>query len=171
MVENEWTQAMERHRAAVALYLQIAERASKNAWQTPIQAEKWTPAQVTEHLILTYQIFLKQMRGEQNIEMIYGSLVRRVLRLLILPRIYRRGELPRGAQAPNEILPVEANKTQEIALKQLKEAVVEFVKEASERRNEKDLRLTHHVFGKIKLIEGIELAAIHTEHHARQLPN
>lgn len=170
MVENEWAQVMERHRAAVAVYLQIAGTIPETVWLAPIEAEKWTPAQITEHLILTYQIFLKQMRGEQNIEMIHGFLMRRLLRLLILPGIYRRRKLPRGAQAPDEILPIEANKTPEVALKQLREAVAKFEKEASERRNEENLRLTHHVFGKIKLIEGIDLAAIHTEHHARQLP-
>lgn len=171
MVENEWNQVMERHRAAVELYFQIAERASENALLTPIQAEKWTPAQITEHLILTYRIFLRQMRGEQNIKMVHGFIVRRLLRALVLPVIYRRRKLPHGAQAPKEILPVEADKTRDAALEQLKVAVADFEKEALERRNEKELRLTHHVFGKINLIKAIDLAAIHTEHHAQQLTN
>lgn len=171
MVENEWTQIMERHRAAVALYFQFAETIPENTWLTPIEDEKWTPAQITEHLILTYQVFLKQMGGKRNIKPVHSSFVQWLLRLFILPQIYRRRKLPRGAQAPEEILPIEADKTREAALEQLKKAVVEFENEASERRNEEYLRLTHHVFGKIKLIEGIDLAAIHTEHHARQLPH
>lgn len=160
---------MERHRAAVALYFQCAGIIPENAWLTPIEAEKWTPAQITEHLILTYQVFLQQMRGEQNIKTVYGSGMQWLLRLLILPGIYRRRKLPRGAQAPEEILPVKADQRREAAIEQLKKAVGEFENEASARRNEESLRLTHHVFGKIKLIQGIDLAAIHTEHHARQL--
>ncbi len=171
MVENEWTEVMERHRSAVALFVQFAATIPENVWLTPIEDEKWTPAQITEHLILTYQVFLNQMRGEQNIKTVHSSFVRWLLRLFILPIIYWRRKLPRGAQAPAEILPIEANKTREAALEQLKKAIDEFESEASERRNEESLRLTHHVFGKIKLIEGIDLAAIHTEHHARQLPH
>lgn len=170
-VENEWIQVIERHRAAVALYFQLAGTIPENTWLTPIEAEKWTPAQITHHLILTYQVFLKQIRGEQNIKTVYSPFVRWLLRLFILPQIYRRRKLPRGAQAPKEILPIDADKKCEVALEELEKAVGEFENEASERRNEENLRLTHHVFGKIKLIEGIELAAIYMEHHARQLPH
>ncbi|MBA2333976.1 MAG: DinB family protein, partial [Blastocatellia bacterium] len=65
--EKQWTEVMERHRAAVANYLQIASEITEVNWRIPVEAEKWTPAQITEHLILTYQVFAKQIRGEQNI--------------------------------------------------------------------------------------------------------
>jgi len=168
--EKQWTEVMERHRAAVANYLQIASEINAVNWRIPVEVEKWTPAQITEHLILTYQVFVKQIGGEQNIEMVYGFLLRRVLRLVVLTKIFRTRRFPRGAKAPKEILPTESNQTLEAALKQLEESAGEFEMTASAHRNEKNLRLTHHVFGEIKLLEAVDLAAIHTEHHTRQLP-
>ena len=58
----------------------------------------------------------------------------------------------------------------ETALKQLKDLSVEFETEILSRRSDEKLRLTHHVFGQIKPLKGVDLAAIHTEHHTRQLP-
>lgn len=169
-IQTEWTAAIERHRAAIADYLQIAARLDEQVWRLPVGAEKWTPAQITDHLIRTYNITLEQLRGGQGIKTQYGFLLRQVLRLAVLSKIYRTRELPRGAKAPEEILPKDSKTPRETALEQLKELSGEFENEILSGRNNKKLRLTHHVFGEIRPLKAIDFVAIHTEHHTRQLP-
>jgi hypothetical protein len=169
-IEKEWTEAIERHRAVMADYLQTAARLEEQVWRLPVGAEKWTPAQITDHLIRTYKITLEQIRGRQGIKMQYGFLLRQILRVALLPKIFRTRQLPRGAKAPKEILPEDSGMPRETVLEQLKELSGEFENEILSGRNNKKLRLTHHVFGEIKPLKAIDFVAIHTEHHTRQLP-
>ena len=169
-IQKEWTEAIEKHRTVIADYVRTASHIDEQVWRLPVKAEKWTPAQITDHLIRTYKIMLEQIRGGQGIKMQYGFLLRQILRVALLPKIFRTRELPRGAKAPQEILPEDSGTPRETALEQLKELSGEFENEILSGRNNKRLRLTHHVFGEIKPLKAIDFVAIHTEHHARQLP-
>ena len=169
-IQKEWAEAIEKHQTVIADYVQTASRIDQEVWRLPVGAEKWTPAQITDHLILTYQMLVKQIRGEQSLKMQYGFPLRQILRLTILPKIFRTRQLPRGAKAPPEIMPEDSKMSRQTALKQLEESSGAFENEILSRRNDKKFRLTHHVFGQIKPLKGIDFIAIHTEHHARQLP-
>ncbi len=169
-IEKEWAAAIEKHRTAITDYVQTASRIDEQIWRLSVEAEKWTPAQITDHLILTYEMLVKQICGGQGLKMQYGFPLRQILRLTILPKIYRTRQLPRGAKAPPEIMPEDSEMPRETALAKLEELSGAFENEILSRRNDKDFRLTHHVFGDIKPLKGIDFIAIHTEHHARQLP-
>ncbi len=169
-IQKEWTAAIEKHRAVIADYVEMASRIDEQVWRLPVTAEKWTPAQITDHLILTYEMLVKQIRGEQSLKMQYGFPLRQILRLTILPKIYRTRQLPRGAKAPTEIMPEDSKMPRQTALAKLGELSGEFENEILSRRNDNKFRLTHHVFGAIKPLKGIDFIGIHTEHHARQLP-
>ncbi len=169
-IQKEWTTAIEKHRTVIADYVRTASRIDEQIWRQPVAAEKWTPAQITDHLILTYEMLVKQIRGEQSMQMQYGFPLRQILRLAVLPKIYRTRRLPRGAKAPSEIMPEDSKMPRQTALKQLEKLSGAFENEILSRRNDKKFRLTHHVFGEIKPLKGIDFIAIHTEHHARQLP-
>ncbi len=169
-VLQKWTDTIEKHRAAIAGYVQSASRMDDRTWRLPVDSGKWTPAQITDHLLRTYRIALDQVRGGPGIKPQYGFLLRQILRLAFLPRIFRTRRLPAGAKAPVEIRPSDSNIPRETALRQLTDVSAEFETELLSRRNEKDLRLTHHVFGAVKPLRGVDFVAIHTEHHTRQLP-
>lgn len=150
--------------------MQTASRIAEQGWRFPVETAKWTPAQITDHLIRTYQISLAEIRGGQGMKMQYGFLLRQILRLAVLPRIFRTRRLPGGAKAPSEILPADSKMPRETTLKQLEELSGEFERQILSRRHDEHLRLTHHVFGKIKPLKGVDFIAIHIEHHGRQLP-
>jgi len=169
-IQKEWREVIERHRTAIADYLQSASRLNERVWRVPVKTEKWTPAQITDHLIRTYHILLEQVRGGRGLPMQYGFLLRQILRLALLPRIFRTRRLPGGAKAPKEIVPADSNRPRESTLRQLEELSGEFEREILSRRNDGQLRLTHHVFGEIKPLRGVDFIAIHIEHHGRQLP-
>ncbi len=169
-IEKEWIDAIERHRITIADYIQTVAAYDEQAWRVPVASAKWTPAQITDHLILSYKVTLGQLRGEQRVKMVYNFLLRSILRLTVLPRIFRNRRLPSGARAPEEMLPEDASIPRETALEYLTDVSGEFETEIFSIRNDKKLRLTHHIFGEIKPLEGLNLLAIHVAHHARQLP-
>ena len=40
-----------------------AERVPSDAWDRPCREGKWSPAQETEHIALSYELFLSQLGG------------------------------------------------------------------------------------------------------------
>ena len=154
----------------MADYLRAASGVEEDRWRVPVQPGKWTPAQITEHLLRTYRTVLDQARGGPGIRTRVGPVLRLILRVVLLPWIFRTRRLPAGAKAPSEIRPSDSDTAREDALRQLQTLSDDFEAEILARRHEKDLRLTHHVFGAIEPLRGIDFVAIHTEHHGRQLP-
>lgn len=167
--QKEWTEAIEKHRVVIADYVRAASGIDERAWRLPVAAEKWTPALITDHLIRTYEMLVEQICGGQGLKMQYGFALRQILRLTILPKIYRTRQLPRGAKAPTEIMPEDSKMPRATALEKLEESSGAFENEILLRRDDKNFRLTHHVFGDLKPLKAIDFIAIHTEHHTQQL--
>ena len=61
--ENRWRTALDEHRAALAAYLDAAAALSDEAWTRPWQPGKWTPQEITEHLAMTYRVFIGEVNG------------------------------------------------------------------------------------------------------------
>ena len=167
--QTAWANAIQGHRSAVAAYVGSASRIDDRAWRAPVGPGKWTPAQITEHLARTYQVSLEQIRGWQGLKLRSSFLVRKIVRLVFLARIFRTRRLPRGARAPREIRPADPQTPRATALERLGALSEEFEREMSARRSDEKLRLTHHLFGDIKPLQGVDFIAIHIEHHGRQL--
>ena len=110
-----------------------------------------------------------QLRGGSGLRLRSGWLMRQALRALILPSIFRKRALPRGARAPSEIRPREVRGTQPEALALLENLARGFEAEAFSRRHQPGLTLDHHVFGGLDLRRGVDFIAIHVEHHQRQI--
>ena len=167
--EKEWAKAIAGHAGAISDYLRTAALLDETAWRIPAAPGKWTPAEITEHLVRTYQVSLEQIRGGPGLEPRVGAFLRQILRLAILPRIFRTRRLPRGARAPREIRPIDPRLPLQKALEQLRDLGGEFEREMSTRRIDGELRLTHHIFGELEPVRGVDFIAIHIEHHGRQL--
>lgn len=168
--EEKLSGEIKKHRAILDEYIQKAGEIDEQIWQTPVAAEKWTPAQITEHLIETYQLVVNQARGGPGLRVQTGFLLQKILRLLILPRIYRTRRLPGGAKSPKELLPTDSGQTRQEALRQLLEVGDKFEETIWSLREDDTFRLKHHIFGEIEIVKATEFIAIHTEHHGRQLP-
>ena len=168
-IDKRWDEALARHGAVVNSFLESAAAVEEEAWHTPIGEGKWTPAQIAEHLILTYTTLVRQVQGGQGLRVQTGWLLRHVLRVLVLAPIMWLRKIPPGAKAPRDLRPGGDATTREVSLERLRAAAAEFEDEIARRRDDKELRLTHHVFGSVKPLKGINFVAIHTEHHGRQL--
>jgi hypothetical protein len=168
--DTAWSAAIERHGASVRDYLSTAEAVDEAAWSTPIGGGKWTPAQITVHLIQTYEVLLRQLRTGEGLRVQTGWLLRQVLRIVVLGPIMMTGRIPPGARAPRDLQPGAVEVTREEGVARLRTAVSEFESELMARRDEPGLQLTHHIFGSVEALRAIDFVRIHTEHHGRQLP-
>ncbi len=124
---------------------------------------------MTEHLNRTYQVVFGEVRGGKGIRIRSPWLLRQVLRQTILRSILRKRRLPTGARAPSEVAPKEVNGTQKELLDRFSNLSAQFEEEFLKNSTNTDKKLTHHIFGEIDLLRGIDFVAIHIEHHHRQI--
>ena len=168
-VTVKWDEAIARHEAAVTAFKETASEIPVESWLLPIAEGKWSPAQVAEHLNQTYLVVIRELRGERGIRIRSPWILRQVLRQTVLRSIYRKRQLPKGARAPSEIAPKVVDQTPEQAVEKLFQLASEFAAVARTTETEKGRKLTHHIFGEIDVLSGIDFIAIHIEHHHRQI--
>jgi hypothetical protein len=169
--DARWHAVVEEHQVALAAYLDTAARLPDAAWTRPWSAGKWTPAQITEHLVMTYRVFIGEMNGGPAMKLKLTPFRRRLLKLLMLPHMLFHRTFPRGARAPREVRPVDDAPlpAKAEALARMRELGERFEREANRARAGGWNHVTHPYFGQIDLKRGVRLAAVHIEHHQRQL--
>jgi hypothetical protein len=167
--ERRWRAAVDEHQAALAAYVEAAARLPDDAWTRPWAPGKWTPAVITEHLAMVYRAMVQEMRGGPGMKLKLTPARRWVLKLLLLPHMLFHRTFPRGAVAPREVRPQGEGLPKEQALTELRVLGEEFEREAERARGAGWEHVTHAFFGRIDLTRAMRLAAVHIEHHTRQI--
>jgi hypothetical protein len=168
--ESRWRAAVDEHQAALAAYIDRAAALPEAAWTQPWAPEKWTPAEITEHLTMTYRVFIGEVNGGPAMKLKLTPFRRRVLKLLMLPHMLYHRTFPRGARAPRELRPDPAALPPKAeALARMRELGDRFMDEAQRVRAGGWNHVTHPYFGVIDMTRGMRLCAVHLEHHTRQL--
>ena len=137
------------HECAVNEFIGAARRFPGAGWSQPLAPGKWSPAELSSHLIESYQCLRRELTGEPGMRLLGSPVQRWLLRHTIL-----RGIL-HGDPAS--------------ALSALEATADGFAQELSARGNDRRLRLSHAYFGPMSAQQSLQLVAIHTRHHARQL--
>ena len=163
--EGRWERAVREHRAALSAFLRTAAGVPVEAWERPLGEGKWTPAEVTEHLALSYDAVLRERSGGGAMAPRVSSARQTVLRWLLLPHMLFHRTMPR-VRAPREVRPAPTGLGREEALERLRRAG-EQAEEAY--RTAPDARLTHPYFGSLDRSRGFRLIALHIDHHQGQL--
>jgi hypothetical protein len=178
---------LDENSAAVRDFVQRAAAVPEAQWQRPRAPGKWTPAQEVEHVALSYELFAVELRGGCGMRVVTSRTRQLLLRGLALPYILRTGRFPGQPRAPRETRPTgterpagsgaigtaapAAQPGRAELLERLSAAVVSL--EAALGPTDAaaaNRRLTHAYFGPIPLKSALRLAAVHTRHHARNLP-
>ncbi len=155
---------------SAAEYRARANRVPSELWDRPRASGKWSPSQETEHIVLSNEIFLAQLRGGPPMRVIASGWRQVALHWLVLPYSLRTGRFPR-ARAPRESRPVASGAGREELLARLDAAVrgvIELIGPGDPAITR--IRLLHPYFGTISLVQAVRLSRVHTEHHARNLP-
>jgi hypothetical protein len=166
---SSWKDALARHAASAGAYQETAGAISSESWPVPLGEGKWSAAQVTEHLNRTYQVVIEELSGGKGIRIRTPWLLRQVLRQTVLRSIYKKRQLPKGARAPSEVIPKDVEGTQSELIERFHHLATQFEQVAQSNAGEDGRKLTHHIFGEIDVLSGIDFVAIHIEHHHRQI--
>ncbi len=162
-----WKRLQQEHLATVERFVAQARSLSSTRWSAEPSPGKWSPAQVTEHVALTYQALLQELSAGQAMRVRTTGWHRILLRALLLPRILRTGRIPSGSVAPRELRPGTAALDQAALLEQLRSSAWRLDAELAAHAF---AHLTHPYFGRLRSAEVLRFCAIHTAHHAKQLP-
>jgi hypothetical protein len=162
-------EALDEHRAALAAFLETAERLRDDAWSAPWGPGKWTRAQVAEHLALTYEVAIHELTTGQGLRVKVTGVRQRLLRWVLMPHILFHRSLPIRVRAPREVRPPDATAPRAAILRRLRELGVRWEAEMERAIGAGGGGLTHPYFGTIPPVKAIRFMAIHLEHHTRQI--
>lgn len=160
--------AREEHRKALEGYSRSALRLSDEEWLAPRSGGGWSPAAITEHLILAYDVALRQISGGEGATPIVGPIRATLLRWVLLPHILFHRTLPK-TRAPRETHPEGVSGPPEAAVQRLRETAARFEQLALDPVRISARSLHHPYFGCITSFQFLRLSAVHIEHHGRQL--
>ena len=158
------------HQRAVSAFIARAQDLSPEEWEAPLDAGKWSPSQIAEHLRLAYTVFSSELEGGQGLRVRVTGWKQAWVRLRFLGRILRSGQLPAGARSPREARPGDGPFDRPVTLAAIARAASQFEEALAGRWDHANTRLTHHVFGRMSAKKAVRFVTVHTEHHTRQLP-
>lgn len=159
------------HQASVREFLERARAVPADRWLVSRADGKWTPAQETRHLILTYAAFMRDLRREGHMQLRGSPLRRFIWKAVGLSWIKWRKRIPRAVRAPREVRPAWEPAAAAELLPELVRLSQEFEALFTEKwHGEPGRRVTHPFFGEITLDDAICISAVHTRHHAAFLP-
>jgi hypothetical protein len=168
--DSSFASAAAAHRAALSAFIAAAERIPSVEWNASSQPDKWTPAQIAEHLRLSYTTVRAELAGSGGFRVRTSWWRQRLMRLLYLPRILREGRMPRGVPATREIRPSGGPYVQRDLLDALRAEGESLLSHLEALQAERGVTITHPYLGKLHLLEALGLSTAHIHHHRKQLP-
>lgn len=161
--------AAKAHRDAVAAFAATATQLTPDAWNAAPAPDKWSPAQVAEHLRLTYTIVRAELEGRGGFRIRTSWWQQRLFQWFYLPRILARARFPRGVPAVREIRPGPGPYDRTRMLEDLASESEVFLTQV--RGIIGSNRLVSHPFlGRLDPMSGLQLVTQHMRHHHAQLP-
>ena len=169
-MNRDWELLREAHHRSIDDFIVRAEAIPEPAWEQPCDPEKWSPAQIAEHLRLTYAVIGGELAGGLGIRIRTRWWQRQLLRLKVLPVILARGNIPRAALAPREIRPGPGPFPRSQVLGALRGSSASAEALLLRQLHGGGGGITHHAFGRLTPAQALRFAAVHNWHHMAQLP-
>jgi hypothetical protein len=165
----EWAARFAEHDASCREYIAAVRGVAAEQWALPLAPAKWSPAEITGHLIEAYRILRGEMAGRPGMRVVVPPVRRWILRHIMMPQLLRSGRFATGVRAPKETRPRTTEATPEGGIAMLEAQVSGFVRELEEQLRRGPIQLTHAFFGLLDGRQALRLCTVHTRHHARQL--
>ncbi|MCI0412895.1 DinB family protein [bacterium] len=166
--EELLSEALKTHADAVAGFALAARNVPTGNW-SPDQ-ERWTAAQITEHLTLVYEVLLRELSGGSGMRIVTNFWQKALARWLVLRPILNSGIFPKGARAPKETRPMSVRADQQIAVATFEELAGAFQEKVQlVYSQDPNAKLTHAYFGAYTLDSAVLLCAQHVLHHCNHL--
>jgi hypothetical protein len=140
----------------------------EQSWKNPISPNKWSSAQTTEHVALSFEQTLRMLNGE-DIGFSIPAPGRFLAKFLFLKPALRTGSFRFKLKAPPAFEPKSVNLSSQALTERLQRSVESLSSEFSRRTSSGEQSFHHPLFGKILFQDSLKLLRIHAEHHLRQL--
>jgi hypothetical protein len=167
-------EAVALHEAAVTEFAAAARIVARDAarWDAPLAEGKWSPAQITLHLIMAFEAVGRELDGGPAMALRTKRWHRLVLRFTIQRRLLRGGVFPGGARAPREARPPVPTEDAASLIARFEQLASELMARVNTlHAADPRARLTHPYFGALPLHETVYISARHVQHHRGQLPD
>ncbi|HSJ08275.1 MAG TPA: DinB family protein [Longimicrobiales bacterium] len=170
-MKRTWAEVVALHDEAVAAYADAALAVPAERWSVERAPGKWSPAQITQHLILAFEAAQRDIRDGVPMALRTKWYHRLVLRFTYQRRLLRQGIFPSGARAPRESRPAEVTGTAEELVARFRSLAAELTGDVERARSARPgARITHPYFGSTPLADAMFISARHIHHHRGQLP-
>lgn len=160
------SRALELHSSFSSAFLATAGAVPEARWDLPIASGKWTPAEIAAHLVASYEVVLRELRGGEGMVVVLPRWKQHLAMLLAGWKIVWFGTFPKAARAPRETRPA-AGLPKEEALARFRTLADQFT--AAAVAAPAGASITHAYFGAWSVTRGSIVVARHIEHHRRQL--
>lgn len=169
MSDRAWSEAEALHAETVRRYLATAGSVAEDRWTAEPRPGKWSPAEVTKHLVLTYEALAAEQASGLVVPIAFPPWKAWVLRTFALPRLMRGRPFPPGVKSPRGVRPKGDIPGRDALMTEFEHAAGRFLAAYQSARQRPGARATHPYFGRLPLSEMFRFASIHSEHHRRQL--
>ena len=166
---GRWDELRTIHRQMVLSFVAECESQSEEQWKVPLSNEKWSPAQIADHVRLSYFVLANELAGGKGLRVRTTLWQRFWIRLKFLPDILKSGKIPVATRAPGELRPADLPPAREDLIRQLLAEVDRFETELQRRWSDSGSVVSHHIFGGLSSPQAFQFVTIHTGHHLRQM--
>jgi hypothetical protein len=166
---TDLTAAIADNHKAVDEFTAAARAVDAARWTLPRAEGKWSPAQVVEHIALTYE-YSRAVLNDHAPGPSAPRFLRPLVRLFFVNPVLKHGRFKPNAKAPSMFQPSSVPGDAAELLPRLEAALSGF--EAELRTADRLGRSTvnHPFFGIMPVTDYLRLQAIHARHHRAQLP-
>ncbi len=161
--------AFESNRTAIATFISTLLDLPASRWDEPRRTGKWSPAQITEHVAITYERAALFVEGSLALS---GrrppKFLRPFIRMLIRVTALRTGRFIKS-KTPAAFEPSPRPASQQVVCDRLQRASATFESRAREKLNAGISTFEHPYFGTFGIEEFVRLEMHHVHHHRRQI--
>lgn len=156
-------------REVLSSLLERARAIPAGRWTTPRAPGKWSPAQVVEHVTLSYEGHRKMVQG--GIPQSGNPRITQWLaRTFFLPRLFRMGDFTqKGLKAPRFIVPSDTPALASELLPRLEAAATGLEQDLTAASAAGQAKVVHPFFGPLALPDLLQFVVIHARHHLPQV--
>jgi hypothetical protein len=161
-------EARDLNRRSVAEFLDRARRVDLAGWSRSPASDRWSPAQITEHVALAYEHTRGLLSGDRQSGL--PRLLRPVVRFFYVRPVLRTGKFPPRGKAPPPFRPTGSPAPADSLCQRLETAARGLETDLERLLAEGRDSLEHPIFGRVPSSDVLRFQAYHTAHHRQQLP-
>ena len=171
--DREGATRSDEHLRAVEGFLAAIAAVPETSWHAPRGSGRWSPAALSLHVCQAYEFGRDAATTGAAMRLKVPAAMAWVSRVAVLPILLALDHFPRGADAPEEVVPnlEEARQLDKPALTtRLRCSSAEAIDALGRAaRDQPALRVTHAYFGAMPPLLTLRVLSAHTRHHAKGL--